>query len=438
MLFPKIAWRNLFLHRRKSLSALLAIMMAFGALSLFEAYIHDVKQLYNITFAKRQMLGSLVIEKAKNPHPGKASIDGGALDARAQAWIDDYLGVEQHAGRVFTRVRFLNIAGFVASRSFQDVFIGLAFDPREGAAMRAPDFSWSTYAGVPLDQGTPASLLLGSGLATLLSCRGAGESPPGALGYVAENRPFSCEESEVQLQATTQGGQSNSMDLTIDGLISTGFAELDAHMLMIPLETAQKLFDTDLVSYYSVQLAPGVELGPWLETLHRAAAREGIAIEGRGWREHPTFGELYRRSLKFLELFRGFIISIILVVVVMAIMNNFLRIVHERRHEIGTLRSLGYRPHHVLAIFAWEALFLAVIGSCAGVLFAYAAAALAGRLGILYDAGFLSEGVPFRVALEAGDFVWIAFLLVGLTLGATTFAAWRACRSNLAELLPKT
>lgn len=442
MVLSKIAWRNLFLHRRKSLSALLAIMLAFASLSLFEGYIHDVKYLYEVTFARRQMLGTLLIEKAGIAHPGKAGVDDAALGTAEQAWIDSFVEQEKSRGTLETRVRFLNISGFLASARFNDVFIGLAYDPLEGASMRAPDFSWNTFAGDPLDRAPASSLLLGSGLATLLDCRGETAPPLGALGYPHENRPFRCEDENpnpsLQLQVTTEQGQQNSMDLPIAGLVSTGFSELDARMVMIPLATAHELFDTQRVSYYSVRLVPGADAAAWLARFQAAAARDGVKVQALLWKDHALFGDLYRRSLDFLDIFRSFIISIILVVVVMAIMNNFVRIVHERRFEIGTLRSLGYRGTHILAIFTWESFFLAAVGSCLGVLLAYGSAFFCNRIGLLYDAGFLSEGVPFRIAIQAQDIPWIACLIIILTTLATMLACWRTSRRPLVELVPKS
>jgi len=431
-MLAKIAWRNLFLHGRKSVAALLSIALASIALSLFSGYIHNVRRLYDATFARRQMLGDLVVERAGIKHPGKAGLDEQALDVAEQAWLDAYL--KDH--HVQNRVRFLNISGFISSGQVSDIFLGLAFDPAEGARLRGPDYEWSTYAGVPLERAhTQPAVLVGRNLSEILGCEAHAGELNGTLGYVPEERPFTCPNTTVQLQVNTESGQSNAMDFYTAGLIATGFTEIDAHLVMMPLAEAQRLFHTQRVSYVSVELEGGEDIGEWVRKFHQAANVAHVPVHGVTWKEHSYFGDLFRNSMEFLELFRDFVVAILLMVVTMAIINTFVRIVYERLHELGTLRSIGYRPWHIIGIFGYEAIFLALAGSLVGLAGAYVLAFWCNRLNFLYDAGFLSEGVPFRIDLALGDFVWITGVVVGITVGSTVLASWRVSHMLVADIL---
>jgi len=74
-------------------------------------------------------------------------------------------------------------------------------------------------------------------------------------------------------------------------------------------------------------------------------------------------------------------------------------------------------------------------GSLVGLAGAYVLAFWCNRLNFLYDAGFLSEGVPFRIDLALGDFVWITGVVVGITVGSTVLASWRVSHMLVADIL---
>jgi len=428
----KIAWKNLFIHGRKSLAAFLSIALASISLSLFAGYIHNVRSLYDATFARRQMLGDVVVERAGIAHPGRAGINDQALDVPEQTWLEAYF--KDH--HIQDRVRFLNISGFISSGHASDIFVGLAFDPADGARLRGADYEWNTYAGTPLEHAhAQPAVLIGRALSEILGCEAHGGELNGSSGYVPEERPFSCPTSTVQLQANTESGQSNALEFYTAGLIATGFAEIDAHLVMMPLTEAQRLFHTQRVSYVSVQLGKDQNVDGWIRAFDTAARDAHVAVRALTWKEHVYFGDLYRNSMEFLELFRDFVVAILLMVVTMAIINTFVRIVYERLQELGTLRSIGYRPGHIVRIFGYEAIMLALAGSLVGIVGSYAAAAWGNRLGFRYDAGFLSEGVPFRIDLVPADFLWITGVVVGITLASTVLASWRASHMLVADIL---
>jgi putative ABC transport system permease protein len=421
MLFS-IACRNLIVNRRKSIAALLSIVVAFMTLSLFEGYLHDVKHVYDAIFSKRQMLAHIIIERKDNPNPGKAGMTDDALNPEEQDWVEKQLDPKI----VKAHNKFLNISGIIASGESRSIFIGQAYVPDQGAIIRAPDYLWNTFAGRPFDKETdPYPLQLGRELAEVVNCKPSGPSKDAAV---------TCADPVVQLQVSTQSGQANAMDFNVTGLMSTGFAEMDARMAVLPLSVAQTLFATKRVSYMSVLLDDPSQIKAWTQNLNEAARRDNISVAAIPWQQH-TFGDLFRQSIGFLMVFRNLVISIILVVVSITTVNTFVKIVNERIREIGTMRSIGYKPIHVIMMFCFEALMLAVAGSFLGVMASIITTEVCNALHFVYNAGFMSEGFVFKIDLRAFDFMWITLLIMILTMFATFFPTWRATKVPIALIL---
>ncbi|RYZ63310.1 MAG: FtsX-like permease family protein [Proteobacteria bacterium] len=128
-------------------------------------------------------------------------------------------------------------------------------------------------------------------------------------------------------------------------------------------------------------------------------------------------------------------VSIILIVVSMATVNIFVKIVNERIQEIGTMRSIGFQPRHILVLFCSEAAMLAAVGAIGGTVCSLIVAAIANHYQPLYNAGLLNEGVPFRLDMQAFDFVWITALITGLMMISTLLPVWKATKARVADLL---
>lgn len=423
-----LAWRNLWKHRKKSAIALFMLACAFAALSLFEGYNREIASRYEEIFSQRQMLGDVIIERNGLVRPGRAGFDGQSLNEEEQAWIERYL----QANGVENRVRFLNIGGMISQGSTQATFIGLAYDVREGELMRSSRYAWNTLAGKPLqiDQAIP-SIVLGNRLGEAMGCtytendEASSETNPKA---------FNCPSPQVQLQAVTETVQMNAGDFEISGLMSYGFAEVDSRFVSLPLSEGWQLYNTKVVSYITARLSPEANAEEWVNNFVRAAKEAGLNVVAKRWQDHPS-GELYLQSMDFLNVFKNFITLIILLVVLIAIFNTFVKIVEERIREIGTMRSLGYRPSFLTSTFCVEALLLVIAGSVLGCGLAALGSFAANATTFTYKVGIFTEGFHFRIKLSLFDFLWIGCSLGVCTLFATILPVRRAVKGNIAHML---
>ena len=363
----RIAWRNVRKHWRHSFGAMLSIVVGFIAIGLFAGYLEDLNALQREWYVHRGMMGHVIVERrGASGSEGRDDPWAYALHAREQAFIDDYL--RQRAADVQERMRVLQVVGLASTGRAGVMFVAWGLDAPESAVVRA-DWAWNVTGGVPLHRAPANAVIVGNGLGALLDC--SGPSPLTALGPTGrptgEARPIRCRQPMVQLSATTERGQLNVIDPAIVGLFDAGLKEIDNKFVHLPLALAQQLTDTEAVSLYAVLLRDGRRLDAFADGLTAAARAAGLDLVAVPWHRHE-FAELYRRTDSILNIYRNLVVLIVVTIAGMSVLTTMLKAVNERVREIGTLRSLGFRRRHVLALFTIESALLAVVSSALGFL----------------------------------------------------------------------
>src|SRR5438445_1711598 len=101
-----LAFRNVRVNWRHSLSALLSVVAAFYSIVFFEGYIRDVGDLYYDGYHSRNMFGDFVVENAKAQTPeGRAEPFMFAVTAPEQKALKDF--ATKHSDMVEASARFL-------------------------------------------------------------------------------------------------------------------------------------------------------------------------------------------------------------------------------------------------------------------------------------------------------------------------------------------
>ena len=430
----RIAWRNVRKNWRHSLGSMLSIVVGFVAIGLFEGYLRDLEDLQALWYEQRAMFGDLFIERrGASSSEGRQDPIAYLLDRRAQAVVDDFL--RGHAGEVAGTVRNLYASGLASTGRTGVVFFARGFDVDAGVRMRG-SWAWNTVAGRPLHLTGPESVLVGRGLGKLLDCEGP---PQERIVYrnglpVVKERPLRCRQSRVQLTATTASGQLNAVEPTIVGTFDGGLKDIDSRIVHMPLPLAQRLLDTDGVSSYSVSLTQRGRAEPFAAELTEAARARGVDLVAVPWRQH-YWGELYRRSMTLLGLYRFLVIVIVVTIAGMSVFTTMLKAVNERVREIGTLRSIGYRRRHIVALFTIESAILALVSSLVGLAATAVITALINAADVTYSGGIASQPVPLTVSLLASASAFAVAFLSGVAVLAAVFPARRAARLPIPDAL---
>ncbi|MEQ1878985.1 MAG: FtsX-like permease family protein [Bdellovibrionia bacterium] len=424
----KIAWRNVRQNRRKSRVALLAIASGYMSLNLFQGYISEAEVMFEETYSRRAMYGDLIVTKS--------GAERFFLDDRDQRFVDHFLKNDPATDVV---VRGLFVSGLVTNGRTTTVFGGFGHDIEAGRQMRETGWEWNTIAGKPLYQGTESDVVIGKALGAILDCEPKLKFQflTGTGGYEAEDRPFECHSNRLQLSVSTASGQLNAADVNVFGIMDAIFHDLDLRFISMPLETAQTLMDTKNVSQYTLSLRPPRDEAAFMTRFREGAKEAGVVLDIRSWTAHPT-GEYYVKSMEFLYIFRDFIVVVIIAIALLSVLNTLIRIIQERTREIGTMRSIGFKAVHVKTIFVWEAFFLSVLGTVAGLILSLVVAKLINSLGILYKVGVLSESVPFKMWPTWTQSLQSGLILIGISVVASIFPTTWAMRKKITECLADT
>jgi putative ABC transport system permease protein len=439
----RIAARSARRNLRHSVGSVLAIAAGFVAIALFEGYLAYLYGDMMDHILDRFMVGHVLVERnglAAALENGEPTGNLPSLGAQEQAFVEEFLASRASEVRARTRVRW--VWGFASTGKASTQFISLAYDVEDGARLR-DRFAWDALAGRPLQLAGPESVVLGRGLGTLLECEPSSDAPASTPdGFpIEEERPFACRRPRVQLFSTTATGQLNAVEADVVGIVDGGIRDQDLKYVAMPMPLAQKLANTDEVSYYSIALsgAPGALYGgdvarAFARDLDAAARARGVDVRCTRYLDH-YMAEETRRGQALLFGFRNLVGFLVVVIAGMTVLTTMAKAVAERTREIGTLRSLGFLRRQIVALFALEAAVLAAIASAIGLAIAVGVTLLVNAAGVTYDAGLLAQPFPLHLELVPRTYAGTALFLAAVAAVAAVVPARRAARARIPDAL---
>jgi putative ABC transport system permease protein len=218
------------------------------------------------------------------------------------------------------------------------------------------------------------------------------------------------------------------MDFQVAGLLDSGYKDIDSRYVVMPLPQAQKLLNTERISFWTVKLGDEIDKAAWITDLQREISRTHPELLALDWRQH-RMGDLYKKTMSLLNIFRNFVTIVVAFISILSVMNTMVKIVKERTREIGTLLSLGFQRAQVLNIFLLESFFLALFGCFFGAVFSLVMTAVFNFSGLTYKAGILSQPVYFQVLVSPSLYL----TALGLLLCVTVLTSFLACRQTIQQ-----
>jgi len=395
----KFAWLNTLRNRRRSgvtvgIAALgtAAILMA-GGFALFTYQ--------GLAQISARTTGHLIVAK-----PAQFQKDE---DTPLQYGLDDVAAIrtkllaDPDVRHVLPRVEF---TGLVSNGDKSTVMMAAGIDPDAEFAVKGPFLK--VTGGDVLQGNERGKVMLGEGLARSL------KATPG---------------SGLTLLASTTEGALNALDVTVQGVFSTGIPELDKRLVYTDVATAQKLIVTSRVSSLGVFLRSMEATGPARARI--AAAMPQLAVQT--WLDQATFyksvKELYNRIFGALGLIIG-------VIVVFVVTNAMAMAIIERTREIGTLRALGTLPGQLTRSFALEGMVLGGAGSLVGALLALAVSTAL----LLFPVEMppppgRSNGYPLQVVMDPMLYAATLVAMVALSMLASAWVARRTVGKPIVDAL---
>jgi len=402
--FIKLATKNVFRNRRRTLITGLVLVFGASALILAGGFVSfSFRGLRESTI--RGQLGHIQIyhkdffdrEEEKPLALGLDDVD--TLKAKILS--------QEHVRFTMARVEFM---GLLSNGEKSAVFIGRGIEPERELQLTAnssPVETGSFLGKDPRNQ-QDAEVLVARGLAKTLKAK---------LG------------DYLTLMTTTSKGALNALDVKVVGTYATGVPEYDERALMVDLKTAQQVLVTQKVSKLVVVLDETSNTQQVASAL--GASLPGTAI--RRWDELATF---YKAVVQLYSAIFAFLGVIIFVIVVLSSSNTMMMSILERTREIGTQLAVGTSRLRLLGIFLYEGLMIGVFGGLVGLLIGAGIAELIDHAGLrMPPPPGGTNGYPLFVDLVPVVFVGVFLLIVATTVISTILPALRASRMKIVDAL---
>ncbi len=324
MLYWRLAFRNLLRHRGRLILNLILLVGAFSTIVCFKGFkshvlktIHDAiidTQYGHLQVAQKSFFDNLPVEQNSEKMVENA-------DELADK-ISHIPGVQFAS----PRVEFYGLMN-TEEKSVNAHFIGLQplIENRVQTAMLIKE-------GHIFDQ--PKQTIVSTGMKTKLNINAG---------------------TDVTVVSTTLNGGVNAMDLKINGVFSTGFADIDNGTVFLNLKDSQRILDTDAADKIIVTLNNENEIPLIRSEILKLLT--GTNLQVKTWRD---LAELYNQVENFYIFQNFFIELIILMLLLLSVANTVSMTVFERLSEIGTLRALGDYESDVRFLFLIESFLLGV------------------------------------------------------------------------------
>ena len=214
---------------------------------------------------------------------------------------------------------------------------------------------------------------------------------------------------EGSVSLSNPASSLRSTNVTVAGLFAIN-AELDAELVIVPIETMRELLDYD-------DEVSAVEIRVTKETTDKEL--KGLVSELEE-RLGPDFmvqdryrqNEALYKMMRYEKLAIYMILIFIVIIIAFNIYSSLTMLIIEKKDDIGTLRSLGAPESMTRRIFLLEGWLISLLGMAIGLALGVACVLLQQKYGLIRMPGnYIINAYP--VILKASDIIWTA---VGVAL----------------------
>lgn len=407
----RIAWRNLWRHRTRTLIMTSAVAFSYG-LCLFSMGMGDDGHQQMLDQAAEGAGGDVLVH-AEGYWQSKSSdlvIQNG----------EEVLAAVQGTPGVRAAIPRMIINGLVSSASGTRALLLQGIDPVREEALQ--DYEDDMEGGTYLDA--------------------TERSDPLVLGAVIVEKLELELGDRVVLTASQPDGEVTRALFHLTGIIRTGFREVDEMMGLTTLEAAQEAVAAPgVLTQVGILAGEGTSSDSVAAQVRRALGSQGRSLEVLTWQEAVP------EMVGFIEIDDAFLyiyLVVIFAIVAFAIANTFLMAVMERVREFGLLNALGLRGGGVARLLLTETLLMTGLAMVVGLVLGLAGHLAASHWGIPVSLWGVDEmelsGVDFAnlvMRSKITPFKWVAasILVALVTLGSALYPAWRASRFEPAEAM---
>ena len=214
---------------------------------------------------------------------------------------------------------------------------------------------------------------------------------------------------EGSISLSNPAASLRSTKVTVAGLFAIN-AELDAELVLVPIETMRELLDyDDEVTAVEIRVKEGTT-----DKARNALAEELSGRLGPDYEVQDRYrqNEALYKMMRYEKLAIYMILIFIVIIIAFNIYSSLTMLIIEKKDDIGTLRSLGAPEQMTRRIFLLEGWLISLLGLVIGLLLGIAFVLLQQKYGLIRMPGsYIISAYP--VILKASDIIWTA---VGVAL----------------------
>jgi len=329
--FSKLAWRNLWRNWRRTVIALVAIVMGVVLLLFFDGLLEGSDQAVfgnavRLYGGNIQVHAPGFLDKASR-YPILPLDDAGAVIQAAKA--------QPH---VVAAAQRINTGGMVSSRegAYPVVITGIEPDVEAPLSLQAENISLGRF----LQPGEGDAIVIGRGLAALLKV-GVGD--------------------RVTLVGSAKNQTMRQRTMTIVGIYNLGMPDAEKIAVLITLPEAQSLYDlrnqATEVAIFLEKVGQEKQIAPALKS-----ALPNYEVDS--WQElRPEIQQTIQTKKASSTIF-----GIVLVfIAAIGILNIMMMAVFERTREMGVMAALGMKGRQILGLYLLEGTLVGAVGTAIGI-----------------------------------------------------------------------
>jgi ABC-type lipoprotein release transport system permease subunit len=402
----KLAWRNMWRNWRRTVIALIAMVMGVILLLFFDGFIKGSDQ--------------AIFGNAVRLYGGNIQVHAiGFRDKAARLPLipladpNTVVQTVQAQPQVLAVGKRINTSGLITSRGNSAPVEITALEPEIEApfSLQAQSISQGRF----LNSSDGDSVVIGKGLADLLQV-GVGDN--------------------VTVLGRSQNETMRQHVMTVVGIYDLHMPDAEKGTIFLPLTDAQTLYNLrGQVTEAAVYLKSVGSENQVVNTLQAALPN----AEVDSWQ--ALLPEL-RQTLDMKSAFTSVFGIIVIAIASIGILNLMLMAVFERTREMGVLAALGMKGRQIMGLFLLEGSMIGLIGAVIGSVIGFLLITWVGGTGI--DISQLSSGLGEISALMGThlypvttlfDLVSRGVLVVIIAAIASLYPAWQASHKEPAEAL---
>lgn len=404
----RLALRNLFRNRRRTVLNLALISGGFIAVVIFKGFAANILEstkwgAVNSQYGHIQIAKSSLWKKnADDSLRDKLLQDPNTLVAKIRGWQ----GIRSVAPR-------LSFYGLISNgdRSVAAQIVGI--EPNIETQILTDR---ARVAGHPFPNPITAESIylaaVGEGVATAIGLK------PG---------------DNITVIGQTIDGAINAMDASVQMVFRTVIQEIDDTTIYVPLAFAQKLLDSESAERVLIVLEHHDLVDRTIAKIVDPAAPVITADQGvRSWRD---LARLYNQTEDFFTVQNAVVATIIFSLIFLSTVGAVSMSVSERIGEVGTMRAIGRTRKQALTLFTVEGLLLGLIGATVGGALSIVVGTLLNRAKLPMVIPGATQTIPIHIEFIPSAFAYAFLAIVSASVFASFFTARRAVKMKIVDCL---